>query len=144
MKDKKQKDILIYFLKVYPVGLFIASAEIAIKRTSKKLRALSYKERSYDKYSTMFVDELSAILGHKRGFEVNFISELVIPGINTETLARNIEAKIGSENISEFLLVLNERSKKIKRITGIGRKTLPSLLEAIEREGYDIPRIIIF
>ena len=72
------------------------------------------------------------------------ISELIVSQLNTKTLARNIEVRIGSEQIPNFLLVLNEDPQKIKGVIGIGRKTLPSLLEAIEREGYDVPKIIIF
>lgn len=72
------------------------------------------------------------------------ISDLRIAQVNATVLAENIRKRIGSEAIVDFLRVLNEDPQKIKRITGIGRKTLPSLLEAIEREGYEVPRILIF
>ena len=88
----------------------------------------------------MFLEKL------KKGKRIKLfkISELEIPYFNTKTLAKNISQRIGSELISDFLEVLNEDPQKIKIITGIGRKTLPSLLEAIECEGYDVPKIIIF
>ncbi len=72
------------------------------------------------------------------------ISELRIPHLNTQALAESVRRVVESEEIADFLRILNEDPQKIRKIVGIGRKTLPSLLEAIEREGYDVPKIIMF
>jgi len=72
------------------------------------------------------------------------ISELRVPHLNAQVLAENVGRVIGSEEIADFLRALNESPQKIKRVVGIGRKTLPNLLRVIEQEGYDVPKIIIF
>ena len=137
-----------YVSEDYLVSSWDEAMEMVDRRIACSLRYSPFLgEISFEIFLQFVVFEQILLLENLREREeikVFKISKLEVSHLNTKVLAENVKEIVGSEDISDFLLVLNEEPQKIKRISGIGRKTLPNLLRAIEQAGYDVPKIIIF